>query len=230
MDQLTVEEFKNSLPDKLRRGVTPEVAKNIVDTLNDPDMHETYRENLLTYSYVLQEGKFRMENYISAVKYVSQKLTGKTNKDAFFLTFPEKQARWAAEGVAEKDQASYITAYHKSKLVSTIMEQAIIPTWILNQDLYQKALNVQAELMQSANSEKVRCEAANSILTHLKAPETIKVKLDTTARTNSVIEQLRQTTMQLAEQQRLTIASGVQNAQQVAHSPVLIEGEATREQ
>lgn len=63
-------------------------------------------------------------------------------------------------GVSEKDQSSYISAYHKSKLVNLIFEQTLIPIHILNAPLLQQAINVQAELMLTANSEKVRSDAA----------------------------------------------------------------------
>ncbi|WP_211259246.1 hypothetical protein, partial [Dyella japonica] len=42
---------------------------------------------------------------------------------------------------------------------------------IVNQDLFQEALNHQAWLMKNATSEKVQCGAANSILTHLQKPK-----------------------------------------------------------
>jgi hypothetical protein len=104
------------------------------------------------------------------------------------------------------------------------MEQTLVPTHVLNADLYQKAINVQAELMLSANSEKVRSDAANSLLIHLKAPETTKIKLDIGIQSDSMIEELRKTTMELAAQQRQLIESGVVNAKHIAESRI-IEGE-----
>lgn len=226
MDTQTIEQFKQALPGALKKSVNPELIKKINSTLNDPDMYDTYRDNLLSYTKVMQEGKFKVTSYIDAVKYVSHKLMGKTNTDAFAATFPQKIQRWAQQGVASKDQASYITAYNKSKLVNLIMEQTLIPTWVLNQDMFQKALNVQAELMMTASSEKVRSDAANSLLTHLKAPETKKMELEVKQSEDSSIAALRQSTMELVKAQQEMIRSGAMNAQDVAHSRV-IEGEAT---
>jgi hypothetical protein len=225
MDALTVEQFKAALPDKVKKSVNQELIQKINKTLADPDMYETYRENLLGYANVMQDGRFKITNYIDAVKYVSHKLMGKTNTDAFSATFPDKMQRWAKQGVSGKDQASYITAYNKSKLVTLIMEQSLIPSWVLNQDLYQKALNVQAELMLSANSEKVRSDAANSLLTHLKMPETQKVELNVGIKKDSSIDALRQAMIDLASEQKKAIQAGAMNAQQIAHAPVVIEGE-----
>ena len=106
------------------------------------------------------------------------------------------------------------------------MEQSLVPSWVLNQDMYQSALNTQAELMLTANSEKVRSDAANSILTHLKQPETQKVELDVNVKQDSSISQLRDATMKLVAQQREALRAGAVDAQEIAHSPVVIEGEA----
>ena len=83
----------------------------------------------------------------------------------------------------------------------------------------------QAELMVSANSEKVRSDAANSILTHLKPPETQKIELDIGIKKDSSIMALREATMGLVEEQRKALASGNVTAQEVAHSRVVIDNE-----
>ena len=226
MTALTVEQFKSALPDKVKKSVNQELIDQINTTLSDPDMYEAYRDNLLSYTRVMSDGRFKITDYISAVKYVSHKLMGSTNIDAYSKTFPDKIARFTAQGVLPKDIASYVTAYNKSKLVNLIMEQTLIPSYVLNQDLYQKALNVQAELMVSAKSEKVRSDAANSLLTHLKMPETQKVELEIGVKEDSAISALRATTMELARQQRMMLEAGAMNAQEVAHSRLVIDGEA----
>ena len=226
MTALTVEQFRQALPDKVKKSVNQELIDQINTTLSDPDMYEAYRDNLLSYTRVMSDGRFKVTDYISAVKYVSHKLMGCTNIEAYSKTFPDKIARFTAQGVAPKDIASYVTAYNKSKLVNLIMEQTLIPSYVLNQDLYQKALNVQAELMVSAKSEKVRSDAANSLLTHLKMPETQKVELEIGVKEDSAINALRATTMELARQQRMMLEAGAMNAQEVAHSRLVIEGEA----
>lgn len=226
MTPLTAEQFKQVLPDKVKKSVSQELIDQINSTLSEPEMYEAYRDNLLSYSKVMADGRFKIDQYISAVKYVSHKLMGATNIEAYSKTFPDKMQRFAAQGVSAKDIASYVTAYNKSKLVNLIFEQTLIPTYVLNQDLYQKALNVQAELMVAAKSEKVRCDAANSLLTHLKMPETQKVELEIGVKEDSAIAALRATTMELARQQRLMLEAGAMNAQEVAHSRLVIEGEA----
>ena len=226
MSVITIEQFKQALPDKVKKSVNQELIDQINTTLSDPEMYENYRDNLMSYTRVMADGKFKISSYVEAVKYVSHKLMGCTNIDAYIKTFPDKYNRFIQQGVSAKDIASYVTAYNKNKLVNLIFEQTLIPSYVLNQDLYQRALNVQADLMITAKSEKVRCDAANSLLTQLKMPETQKVELEIGVKEDSSIAALRATTMELARQQRLMVESGAMNAQDVAHGKLIIEGTA----
>jgi hypothetical protein len=218
---LTVEQLKQALPDKVKKSVNQELIDSINLVLGNPDEYENYRDNLLSYGKVMADGRFKVQEYVKAVKYVSFKLMGDTNIDAYSKTFPDKVQRFMAQGVAAKDIASYVTAYNKSKLVNLIFEQTLVPSYVLNQDLYQKALNVQADLMITARSEKVRCDAANSLLTQLKMPEKQKVELEIGVKEDSSIGALRAATMELARQQRLSMEAGASTAQQIAHSRVV---------
>ncbi len=219
---LTVQQFQQALPDKVKKSVNQELIDQVNKTLSDPDEFEAYRDNLLSYTRVMADGRFKVTEYVNAVRYVSHKLMGATHIEAYTKTFPDKYQRFVANGVAAKDIASYVTAYNKSKLVNLIFEQTLIPSYVLNQDLYQKALNVQAELMVSAHSEKVRTDAANSLLTHLKMPEKTKVELDINVKEDSSIGALRAATLELARAQRLAMESGSMTAQEVAHSRVVM--------
>ena len=227
MTALTIDQFKQALPDKVKRSINQELIDQINTTLSDPEMFESYRENLLSYTKVMADGRFKVDSYVQAVKYVSHKLMGCTNIEAYTKTFPDKYARFVQQGVQAKDIASYVTAYNKSKLVNLIFEQTLIPSYVLNQDLYQKALNVQAELMVNSGSDKVRCDAANSLLTHLKMPETQKVELEIGVKEDSSIAQLRAATLELARHQRLAMEAGAMNAQEVAHARIVIDVDAT---
>lgn len=223
---LTLDQFQLALPDKVKKSINQELIDQINNTLSDPEMYESYRDNLISYTKVMADGKFKVTQYIDAVRYVSFKLMGCTNIEAYTKTFPDKYQRFIQQGVQAKDIASYVTAYNKSKLVNLIFEQTLIPSHVLNQDLYQRALNVQADLMINAKSEKVRCDAANSLLTQLKAPEVKKVELDIGVKEDGSIAALRATTLELARQQRLMVESGAMNAQEVAHGKLIIEGTA----
>ena len=223
MSSLTVTQFQQALPDKVKKSVNQELIDRVNATLSDPELYESYRDNLLSYTRVMADGRFKVSNYIDAVKYVSHKLMGCSNIEAYSKTFPDKMQRFSAQGVSGKDIASYVTAYNKSKLVNLIYEQTLIPSYVLNQDLYQRALNTQADLMINAKSEKVRSDAANSLLVQLKAPEVKKVELDIGIKEDSSIAALRQSTMELVRAQRLALESGAMNAKDVAQSRLVID-------
>lgn len=222
MTPLSIEQFRQVLPDRMKKSLNPEIVDRINAVLADPDMYEQYRENFLSYTSVMQDGRWTIDEYLSAVKYVSHKLMGRTNIDAYSITFPEKILRFQSQGVVAKDVASYVTAYNKSKLVNAILEQTLVPMHVLNQALYQQALNVQADLMVNANSEKVRSDAANSLLTHLKAPEATKIELDVKTKEDGSIAALRAATLELARAQKLALEAGAMNAQQVAHTKLVM--------
>ena len=226
---LTLEQFKQALPDKVKKSLNQELVDQVNLTLSEPELYEAYRDNLLSYTRVMADGKFKIDSYVDAVRYVSHKLMGCTNIEAYTKTFPDKYARFVAQGVVAKDIASYVTAYNKGKLVNLIFEQTLIPSYVLNQDLYQKALNVQADLMVNSHSDKVRCDAANSLLTHLKMPETQKVELEIGIKEDSSIAALRATTLELSRQQRLMLEAGAMNAMEVAHSKLQIVDVESRE-
>ena len=224
--QLTKEQFKATLPKAVRGNVSQEVMDKINQVLADPLMGDQLRENLLSYTGVMTNGKFKMEDYLYAVKYVSHKLMGSSNFEAYIKTFPDRYQTLLTNGTQSKDIHSYVSAYNNNKLVNLIFEQTLVPTHVLNADVFQKAINVQADLMMNAKSEKVRCDAANSLLTQLKAPEVKKVELDIGVKEDGSIAALRATTLELARQQRLMVESGAMNAQEVAHGKLIIEGTA----
>ncbi len=70
-------------------------------------------------------------------------------------------------------------------------------------------------------SDKVRSDAANSLLTHLKQPETSKIELDVKVTEDSSIKELAAATRALAEQQQGSIMSGRATPEQVAHSSII---------
>jgi hypothetical protein len=220
---VTQEQFERALPKQHRSKLTEEVLKDINNIMGDEVIRESFRDNLLGYTNVISDGRYKIQDYINAVKYVSYKLLGSSNIEAYAKTFPDRYQRLIDEGASNKDISAYSTAYNKNQLVNKIYEQTLVPTHVLNADIYQKAINVQAHLMLNANSEKVRTDAANSLLNHLKKPET-KLELDISYKEDKSIQELRDATMALARQQRELIESGTLNAKEVAHSKI-IQGE-----
>ena len=206
---LTLQQVAHALPPNLKNNVTQQLVDNINNCVADPIMAEAIKDNFLSYTQVLSEGKFKTEDYLSAVMYVSFKLMGMTNQDAYSRTFPARYRTLLNNGTSAKDISSYVSMYNKGRLVNLILEKSLIPTWVLNQHIYQKAINVQADLMSNANSEMVRMQAANSILTHLVKPKEVGPLINLDLREGSGLNELKATLTQLAQQQRDLIGQGV---------------------
>jgi hypothetical protein len=225
---LTLDELKLSLPSHLKTVASQDLVDKINTAAADPDMAQNIRENFLSYTNVLKDGRFRTEDYLNAVTYVSYKLMGFTNLDSYKLTFPIRYRDLVARGASEKDISSFVASYNKNKLVNLVLEQTMIPIHILNQDAVQKAINVQVQLMMTANSEKVRSDAANSILTHLKTPETKKIELDLGIKETSGMNELKGMLSALAERSLDLIAQGV-TTREIAHQDLVPMKDVTPE-
>lgn len=213
---LTLEELQAAMPPHLKSAATQKLADHVNTIVQDPQVAEQIRTNFLSYTSVLKEGRFKIEDYMNAVVYVSYKLMGYTNVDSYKRTFPQRYATLKAKGCDNKTVSAYVAAYNKGQLPNLILEQSLVPSWVLNQSLYQQAINVQADLMRNASSEKVRRDAADSIMTHLKRPETHQVELNLGAAESDGMKELKDSLTQLAEYQKDLIRQGV-STKQVAH-------------
>ena len=227
MDKFDLEDLRAIVPIKLQTAVTQDIVDNINElNSNDPEAASNIRENFITYLDVLQEGKYKLTDYLNAIKYVSFKLMGKTNRDSYRYTFPERFRRMKEAETPEKDIDSVISAYNRNKLVNKIYEKTIIPSWILNQDAYQEAINTQVKLMRTANSERVRMMAADSILNHLKRPENIQqAQLSINVNTGSIIDDLQKNMLKLVESQQNMIKLGV-SPKDIAAQRIIVDAEA----
>lgn len=210
---LTVAEVAKAVPAHLKTAVTASLVEQLNTLQVDPQHAEAIRDNFLSYTKVLGEGRFKLEDYLYAVKYVSFKLMGYTNQDAYLRTFPDRHEKMREAGRTSQEISSYVSIYAKGKLVNLILEQSMIPTWVLNQDTYQQAINTQADLMLNANSEMVRMQAANSILQHLKKPDAVGPLINIDQRDMSGISELTGALNKLAESQLKALQSGATTLQ-----------------
>ena len=220
---LTVEAVAKALPPALKANATPQFVHTINNIVIDPVVAKEVRDNFISYAHVLRDGKFKTEDYLNAVVYVSFKLMNLSNQDAYFKTFPQRHAALVAKGTSMKDISAYVSAYNSNKLVNLIMEQCAIPTWVLNQDLFQKALNTQADLMNNAASEMVRMQAANSILTHLKRPEAAAPPININLNESSGMVEMKEMLTKLAGQQQDLISKGITPKEIAAQTIIDIE-------
>jgi hypothetical protein len=224
---LTLVQLQASMPKKFRHNVTEDMVKFINATEGD-EFRDVYKENLLGFSDVMQLGRYGMTEYLNAVKFVSYKLLGDSNTIAYAKVFPDRYQRLVDKNTPMKTISSFSTTYNKGALVHKILERTLVPVHILNMDIHQEAINIQAELMRDAKSETVRQKAAECLIMQLKAPETAKIEVDVNYNNDS-IDELRATTRALAQQQLKLIQSGAVTAEDMAHSDIIARKKDTIE-
>lgn len=206
---LTTDMVAKALPANLKGAATQALTDQINNIVADPLIATQIRDNFLSYTRVLQDGKFKTEDYLHAVAYVSFKHMGYSNQDAYFRTFPARHAALVAKGTSMKDISAYVAAFHRGKLVNLIMEQSLVPVWIVNQENYQKAINAQVDIMEHSSSDMARTAAANSILTHLSKPKDAAASININMADSSGMNELKGMLTQLAQNQRAAIQGGL---------------------
>lgn len=218
---LTKQDLIQALPKHMAYAATDD----LLDTLNniplDPEMAKSIQDNFVSYTSVLSEGRFKMEDYLNAVAFVSFKVMGYSNNDAYSRTFPQRYAALVAKGASAKDISTYVSAYAKGKLVVLITKQTVIPTWVLNQGAMQEAINHALFLMTNAKSEMVQVTAAAKLMDVLKPPEPKEVNINIGAKEDSALTDLRATMRELAQHQQDLIGQGV-NTRTIAHQKLTV--------
>lgn len=224
INPLSREEFLRALPKNYSGQVSDELIQDINQVLVDPNLRENFKENLVTYVSVLTKGNLSLKRYIEAVKFVSYKLMNMSSVEAYSKVFPDRYKRLLDENTSDSQIASFAAAYNRTQLVTSILEQTLIPTHILNAGLYQEAINTNAHLMRTANSELVRQKAASDLMNALAPPVAAKVEMNIGVKDNDTISELKTVIAELSEVQRKQIQNGYATAKQVAGSRI-IQGE-----
>jgi hypothetical protein len=206
---MTEQEFKRCLPAALKGSMDDSVREQFNKCLEDPYTRDIMGQNLIGYTSVLQQGKFKLSSYISAVRYCTYKSMGDTNIMAYKKTFPERFTEFEDKDLPMNQINSYVTAYNKSKLVTLVYQALAIPTSILNQDVFQEAINVQRSLMLDPKvSPMVRCQSAKALMDCLKPEEVKQMELSVSVKESDTVEELRKTTNELAKAQLKALQNG----------------------
>jgi hypothetical protein len=218
---ITYDVLKDSVPKNQRKLVTPELVEKLNKWNDDPTLLGQFEENLLGYTGVLKTGRYKLENYFDAVRFVSYKLIGRSDIDAYMSVFPDRYQRLVDEGYTRSDMGPFVSAYATNKLVATITEQALVGAYIIKAPMHFEAINELMKIGLEGRSEIARVNALSKVADLTKAPETTKIELEIGTKENDAIAELREVTQKLARQQKLAIESGVQSTKEIAHSKIL---------
>lgn len=206
---LTVLDVSQAVPANLKSAVTQQFVDTINNVVADPELAEQIRNNFVSFASVLRDGKYKMQDYLNAVTYTSFKMMDMSNHDAWCSTFPHRHAALVAAGKDKKHISSHVSMYTKGKLVAAVAEASFIPTWILNRDIQQKAINRLADLMMNAASEKVQAEAASSLLTHLAKPKESGPLVNIQMLESSGMNEMKEMLETMARQQQELLRNGM---------------------
>lgn len=175
---LTLKQVQETLPANFRNNMNQDMVDELNALSEDPEEARYMRENFVSFAGVLNEGRYRVGDYVKAVMYVSHKIMGKSNIAAYKETFPERYQPMVDAGKSQQHIASIVTAYNKGQLVTKITDRAMVPIWLMNQDVVQRAINTQVEIMEdTSHNARDRTAAANSLLTHLRKPDVHKAEI-----------------------------------------------------
>lgn len=225
---LSEEQFKEALPKGFKRGVPAEVLDDINNMLAKGEEGRIFKEHLIDHTHLLMEGKFSLDQYVSAVKFVSYRIMNHTQRRAYEMTFPEKMADWMSRGVPENTISSYVASYNKSKLVVMVTEATLVPFHVLNQGYRQEALLKEVKLMrgQASGNAKVGAMvqhlAAAKILDILEPPEKTQTELDMKVKESESTVALQSELAKLAAAQRSYLDAGG-DLKTVAETPIDVQ-------
>ena len=229
LDQpLGLDTVKASVPKGRRHIITQGLVDTINGVVDDPEVRDAFRSNLLGFTDVLQDPKITVTAYIQAVRFVSYKLMGYQDLQSYIKTFPERYERMIDDGKSIEHIRAIVSQYNAGKTVNMILEQVMVPTHVLNYDIFQEAVNTQREIMMDTGvNAKTRSDAAHSLLTTLKQPEVTKMKLEVDVKETDTVRELQEVTLSLAKKQQELIESGITNAKEVAEA-TLVPGSCER--
>ena len=200
--------------------ITQDFLDKIVASVTNSEIAEQFKENFVTYLNVLSKGKYKMDDYISAVKYVSYKLLGYSNIKAYAATFPDRYQRLKDEG--QQQIEAFVSMYARGKLVNQIFEQTMVPTYVLNAPLHQEALNELAMMIKDPDVRGMtKVKACEAILQHTKQPEVVKGELTIGIEQSDTINDLREIVENLADTHKVLLERKGMTLKQIAETNII---------
>ena len=205
---LDIDTLRELIPKKQKNLVTENIVKIINETASDELIADEFKKNFVTYTNVISSGKYSLEEYNNAVHFLTMIMIGDSEIDAYSKVFPDRYKRLIEKGVDRSKISSYVSNYKNTKLVVQLLEQSMVPTYIVNAPLYQDALNHSIWLMYNAQSETVQQKSAEAVMVQLKAPEAAKLEVDISVNKGSVVDDYEQVMLEVAERKREAMLAG----------------------
>ena len=205
----SIDQLKKTFPKHVHKNITQKFVDDINNICKDDILRKNYHEQILTYTSVLNDHRFKLTDYVNATKYCMHKMMGSNNLSAYIKTFPDRYNRMKKVGKTDKDIRSFVTLYAKNMLVNKIMEKSLIPAYIFGQDLHARALVKVVDLMDNADSQMVQLKAAQEVLERTSMPDEYIIKSDVeTQDGSSIIDEYMKAFNKIAVEQKKAILGG----------------------
>ena len=70
-EKVTLDQLKKAAPREVAKNLGQDCVDRINELVENSELRETYRDNIIGYIQVLKDGRFKMEDYLNAVKFSS---------------------------------------------------------------------------------------------------------------------------------------------------------------
>ena len=229
IEPVTEEYMASIAPPKMsKKGIAAatEMMNKAIEGMDD-GLGVHFRDQCIDLISCLKgESPQSLQQYYNAVKFLVHRMAGDSLIRAYSKTFPDRVAELQASGTPESFLYSYASIYNKTKLVVELQGRMLVPSHIMYHDYFHLAVKTQVEIMTDKSvSPKVRSDAANSLMTHLKAPEVAKAELEVKVEDNSIVDQLKTALTSLASQQKRLIDLGEADVEDVSKQVIYKEVE-----
>ena len=218
---MDAEELRSLLPEGIKGNITESTVKyanELVAAVEDPELA---RETIITFSEVLKDRSHSPYNFMKATLYVTLVSNGYKKRRAYSRVFPDKLKKLKKDKRNSSYIATVVNAYHKSKLVQSIMAQTIAPIHVLYSGVFHKAIKKQVELLD-AHSEIVQQKAASSLMDTLAPPDIVAEEAEkNTGKAIDIVGTILEATMELAEKQQQAIKDGRITAKELLGAEII---------
>lgn len=222
---LDINELKEVLPETMAKNLKEADIAALARDLGSVETVRTFREGFLGYRNVIGMGKFDLNEYTNAVKFMTYVAMGCTNKDAYAYTFPERMKRYELNNVSEKAVSAYVSGYNRSKLIVEMRKQFAIPVYILNSDVPQKAINRLLTVIEKSKNDLAVVKACEALIVACAPPVDTKLTVDVNIKQDDEFEDMKKRIRDVSSMQRQIIEDGKVSARVVAEHRIL-EGSA----
>lgn len=217
------EQLKRFLPKEKKHLATDEIVALLNNPLDDDIRSEFFTENFISYVDLLVESpSYGLADYIKAIKFASHRMMGNTWLECYQKTFPDRYDEHLASGKSLDALRAKADGFSRTNLVKSILARGYIAPYVLNQPLFQKALNTAASIMLDEDASHIaRVQAAKTVLEYTKAPEIQKVQMEVGVKANEDLIRMEKMLHQLAETQDRLIQEGKLTAKEVIESNII---------